>query len=109
MALWTSKRRSYGALTASLLALAGALTLGSSGSQAATIDRTFTNYIKHHGQDPSIVYTGGYYYLIQSGMSSNGLVADKTVRAYRSRWLNGLKQAESKILFEIPDFGNNGD
>lgn len=63
------------ALVAALFALASALTPanprdGSSMSPAFANARIFTNPIVSRGQDPSVAYVNGYYYLVQSNGSS---------------------------------------
>lgn len=60
----------------------------------ALMDCTFTNPLIERGQDPSVVYHDGYYYLVQSGDGLN-------IR--RSETITGLASAEPVTVYRSPE------
>lgn len=69
--------------------------LPSSSAHAATaISCVFKNALLDRGQDPSVAYTDGYYYLIQS----NG----GNLEIRKSATLTGLRTAQSVAVFRPP-------
>src|SRR5215212_2513663 len=76
-----------------LLCLLLIVTLAAFAAPAYAIDCTFMNPLLPLGQDPSVVYHDGFYYLVQS---SGGLHITK------SETLSGLGRAESVQVWTPP-------
>lgn len=80
-------------LKLSMTLMAGVVVAVTGATPASALDCTFLNPVLPQGQDPSVVYQDGYYYLVQS----NG-----TLTITRSETMTGLGRAEPVTVFEPP-------